>query len=891
MKKAVLVVLSMLILVCGALFFTACQSTETEGGTDWTDPTDEGEDDVKFSIVEVIFQNGEESFSVKVVKGQQCAEPKRPQDTEDAVFLGWYQGEELYDFSLPVEETFTLTARFAGRPEGTLTGTVVDTDGKALAGATVTAGNKKTETDVYGRYGLNVAPSEACRIQISAQGYDRTIAWLAPDSQAREYNAVLRPCGSAVREPSEKADLQIDLNSYITVKLNRGETALQVKFEVLDSDITTYAYSDNNDYVTKGDRVEFYIDTLGDGGTFPQPDDWQINIDAEGYYRFVRGSGSVWLYMNNFIEYKVTRCEDKNGNSIGYVTEMSLPYDSFGITAKSDIHFTLGQSGFGTEKSASHWVGWTYDGQFSDPQIPAKYRVWQEDGTILVTQSRPLEIDGKYFEDLASIDAEKKSLTTRGEMMFTDDVKNMLGENLPEEFIGKTSFVLSQSSGASWSVSKAGYVILFAPAVGYRTLNETLAEDGWQLLCENGVSIGRDTCYFIDFALNNVYVRYCEAGEKFTYGTWTLAFGAADPDKEYYVFSYDKPESMRIVRSEAEDETVLYNGVASSVAVNRDVFVVIHGTGGRWEPDTGNYLRVRVSYDRGQSFVMAFSIRSDDPTIRYTDPFMYVNSDGVLIIAFNQTNVYFSGHCKRFQICVTNPTDPVADWEIGEPYISMEGISMNKPLEMPDGSLLLSVEQLNDINYSYIYRSTDKGLTWQLYSKAYLGYRTATFAHEGNLVRLPNGKLWLLVRATSAAYYECYSSDGGLTWTTGQASTLVGAKSRASLQNIPGSDKLLFISNAESMIRGNLTAYILTNNGTGPEIEGSLLLDARGGAGAAGVAYPDATIFSGGDIFITWDYDRIGEGSILGCYINVSDIMAGGTLSEDRIFRITCNTQ
>ncbi len=127
--------------------------------------------------------------------------------------------------------------------------------------------------------------------------------------------------------------------------------------------------------------------------------------------------------------------------------------------------------------------------------------------------------------------------------MFTDDVKNMLGENLLEEFIDKTSFVLSQTSGAAWSVSHSGYVILFAPAVGYRTLNETLAEDGWQLLCENGVSIGRDTCYFIDFALNNVYVRYCETGEKFTYGTWTLAFGAADPDEEYYVFSYDKPES------------------------------------------------------------------------------------------------------------------------------------------------------------------------------------------------------------------------------------------------------------------------------------------------------------------------------------------------------------
>lgn len=65
------------------------------------------------------------------------------------------------------------------------------------------------------------------------------------------------PCGSEVKDASDEADLQIDMNSYITVKLNREETALRVKFEVLDSDITTYAHTDNNDYVTKGDRVEF----------------------------------------------------------------------------------------------------------------------------------------------------------------------------------------------------------------------------------------------------------------------------------------------------------------------------------------------------------------------------------------------------------------------------------------------------------------------------------------------------------------------------------------------------------------------------------------------------------------------------------------------------------
>lgn len=887
MKKILITMLAVLSLALGALAFAACQPQQQ------TEDPGSGPQTPAYEILEVTFQNGEASFVSKVVKGQRVAQPEDPENTEVSYFVGWYHGNEPYDFSLPVQEDMTLTAHFQQipLPEGTLTGTVTDTAGTPIAGAQVSSDSVSTVTDRYGRYGLDIPKAQACRLRISAPGYNTVIRWLPPASAAGTLDVVLDAAGSTMNRDPAAADLRIALNAYVTVYLTRQESMLLVRYEVYDSDITTYAVTDNTDDVTLGDRVEFYIDTEGNGGSFPAEDDWQINIDANGYFRYCRGNGSIWLFTDNFVPYTIVRYTDGDGSSVGYSVEMTFSYADFGLQGDSAIHFALGQSGYSDVQSRTNWIGWTYNGKFTDPQVPAKYQVWQADGTFLSVEGKPFTVDERYLEELAVIEADKKSLTERGAMMFTDDIKNMLAENLPDSMIGTTSFVLAPVSRSKWSVAASGYVILFAPAVGYGSLGEELLDDGWQLIAENGYSIGRDTKEFTDLGLNNVYVRYCDAGESFFYNNgWTLPFGAPDADGDYYVFEYEKAENFIITRNAPEDETVMYNGVASSVAVTEDILVVAYGTGGRWEPDVGNYTRVKVSYDGGKSFQTAFTVRNRNPDIRYTDPYLYLNRDGVLIFAVNQTNAYFSGLVHWYQVCIPNPTDPVEEWEIGTPYCALKGICMNKPVELEDGSLLIPVHQNEDPNYSYIYRSTDKGITWTLYSKAYLGNRTASFAHEGNIARLPNGKLWLQVRATAAAYYECYSSDNGLTWTTGQASKLVGAKSRAQLKEIPGTDQILFISNADSMVRGHLTAYILSNDGSGPVIESSLLLDGRSGAAAAGVAYPDVSFLPNGKIFITWDYDRTGAGLILGCLITIDEIAEGGTLSADRIFTIAQNT-
>ena len=58
----------------------------------------------------VIFIDRENQNSFEIKDGETVAEPTAPVWDEDHDFLGWYVGEELYDFASPVTQSLTLTA-------------------------------------------------------------------------------------------------------------------------------------------------------------------------------------------------------------------------------------------------------------------------------------------------------------------------------------------------------------------------------------------------------------------------------------------------------------------------------------------------------------------------------------------------------------------------------------------------------------------------------------------------------------------------------------------------------------------------------------------------------------------------------------------------------------
>ena len=81
------------------------------------------------------------------------------------------------------------------------------------------------------------------------------------------------------------------------------------------------------------------------------------------------------------------------------------------------------------------------------------------------------------------------------------------------------------------------------------------------------------------------------------------------------------------------------------------------------------------------------------------------------------------------------------------------------PLELPDGSILLAGEAKDKSGQiSAVYRSTDRGATWNFLSKVVTDYSQ----HEPSLVRLEDGTLVMISRPEGTIVW---SGDDGKTWT------------------------------------------------------------------------------------------------------------------------------
>ena len=183
-----------------------------------------------------------------------------------------------------------------------------------------------------------------------------------------------------------------------TVKMYRGEQALFFFVEVADAILATEGET-NDDAVTRSDSIEIYIDTLADGGTKPQNDDYQINLGIHGKTRIMQGSGSGWGGWNGLIDYEVQLNGVLNDGyeavDTGYTVEVMIPYSQIGIEKDDTIAISFGQ----VDKVASgasatidwDWYGWTYNGKIVEPQTPDNYLILDKDNNVMARdeESKP----------------------------------------------------------------------------------------------------------------------------------------------------------------------------------------------------------------------------------------------------------------------------------------------------------------------------------------------------------------------------------------------------------------------------------------------------------------------------------------------------------------------
>ncbi|WP_226005885.1 carboxypeptidase regulatory-like domain-containing protein [Natrinema salinisoli] len=153
--------------------------------------------------------------------------------------------------TVSVEADATTTADVTLEPvptDGTLEGTVTDTDGESIAGATVTAGDQQTTTDDNGTYSLDLEAGDYT-LEVSAEGYE-----------------------------DASQNVSIEVESTTTADVTLEEATGAVEGTVTDADGEPVADAT----VTAGDETV----TTDENGTYAlelEPGEYTLAVSVEGY--------------------------------------------------------------------------------------------------------------------------------------------------------------------------------------------------------------------------------------------------------------------------------------------------------------------------------------------------------------------------------------------------------------------------------------------------------------------------------------------------------------------------------------------------------------------------------------------------------------------------------
>ncbi|HIX91325.1 MAG TPA: glycoside hydrolase [Firmicutes bacterium] len=270
---------------------------------------------------------------------------------------------------------------------------------------------------------------------------------------------------------------------------------------------------------------------------------------------------------------------------------------------------------------------------------------------------------------------------------------------------------------------------------------------------------------------------------------------------------------------------------------------------------------------------------------RCYDPCLWISPDKKLRLFWAQSCGWYDGRCGVWCSVCENPDADVPCFSAPERIAN--GIMMNKPTVLSSGEWLLpcAVWKVANSEYNYlpaerfsnVYRSTDSGKTYALYSHS--DYPDRHF-DEHMIYERRDGSLVMLIRAKNGIG-EAFSYDRGKTFTGERDSGLGGPNSRFFVRRLK-SGRLLLVNHVNFKGRNNLTALLSDDDGQSWKY--SLLLDERGD-----VSYPDGVEGSDGYIYIIYDYNRNSDREILMAKLREEDIIAGRLVSDGSALKIVTN--
>lgn len=139
----------------------------------------------------------------------------------------------------------------------------------------------------------------------------------------------------------------------------------------------------------------------------------------------------------------------------------------------------------------------------------------------------------------------------------------------------------------------------------------------------------------------------------------------------------------------------------------------------------------------------------------------------------------------------------------------------DRMIQLKTGRLVAPIALHNTADYekpdwagkimSYI--SDNNGRTWRRSESVLVGHKPdgmRVTLQEPGVVELKDGRLLMWMRTDAGSQYQCWSSDGGVTWSQPQPGRIISPRSPATIERIPGKGDLLLVWNDHSKIAPEL---------------------------------------------------------------------------------------
>jgi hypothetical protein len=344
-------------------------------------------------------------------------------------------------------------------------------------------------------------------------------------------------------------------------------------------------------------------------------------------------------------------------------------------------------------------------------------------------------------------------------------------------------------------------------------------------------------------------------------------------------------------------------------------------TSGGVNEGPANYVVLVTSSDDGVSWSKPILTIDPPGNVSAFVPILWRDPGGRLWLFWNQGyGAWWDGRGGAWAVVAHEAESSAPQW--GQVRRIADGWPGGKPTVLRSGDWLLPVfvshapSQLEEENAHYrlgltpcvvrrlshdlgpmkganVYLSEDQGRSWRFYGQANRAGGSVAGGEdlvEHLLLEKQDGTLWMLIR-TAPGIGEAFSSDGGLTWTAVQDSSIRHPLSRFFIRRL-ASGRILLVrhdppevsypegcEDCGELNRSHLEAFVSDNDGR--SWTGGLLLDER-----ETVSYPDGTEARDGRIFIIYDRNRYSDRQVLMAVFTEQDIFAASCVSKGCRLRV-----